>query len=164
MADELRYSMVVTPVLENTGLAGETAYKAIDTRAARVGNSGTLANGGNTPQADGEDAYDADGILQHATSGGDDGSTGIGTNGADGVWVKNTGFKYDATKEGNIDRTAPEDTVIELYCSSAITTNSDFCKLVPGASIFIPKPASTSFSINDDEGGNPVAVELVINT
>jgi len=169
MADELRYAMSVTPVVENLGSNGETAHKNIDTRAAKVGNSGSLVSDGNTPKTDGEDAYeeDADGnfILQHTTSGGAAGNLNIGeVSAANGYWVKNTGFKYDNTKIGNIDRSEPVDTTIELYCATSASSSSDFCKLVPGASIFVPKPASTALSINDDVAGDPVAVELVIYT
>ena len=165
MADELRFAMSVTPIQDNLGGgAGETSFKSIDTRAAEIGNSGTLSYGGNQPTNGSENAWDADGILQCITSGGASGNLNIPCTGSpDGLWFKNTGFAYDAAKKGNVG-TETSTTTIELYCASTASASSDFCFLSPGASIFVPNPASSYYSINDDEDGDPVAVEFVIFT
>jgi len=172
VADELRYAMSVTPIIENSAAVdsqGETAHNAVDSRAARISNYGSLFSHGNTPKTSDEDAYEEDEngdlVLQHTTSGGAAGNLNIiEVNGCNAYWVKNTGFKYDASKIGNIDRSKPVDTAIELYCATTATSSSDFCILTPGDSIFVPKPASTALSINDNAVGDPVAVELVIYT
>ena len=166
----IRISMNVTPIADNAGGVGEISHKAIDTRAARIGNSVVIPWDGNEPQmgtavnpwpADGEAEA---GILQCITSGAAAGNLNLSTSGANGVWVKNTGFKYDASKSGNVDTAEPEDTTIELFAGTSISNSFDFCFLAPGASIFIPRPANAALSINDDEVGNPVAVELVVYT
>jgi len=165
MADELRYSISVTPVVENTATgSGETAHKSIDARAKRISNSDILTSGGGgVHNGEGSNAY-VDGVIQCWSSGGEDGHDGFNTNGMDGVWIKNTGFKYDDTQTGNVDTSSPQPTSILLDRSSSVSSTYRFCKLRPGVSIFIPEPYHTSLSISDDEAGDPVAVEVVIYT
>jgi len=76
-----------------------------------------------------------------------------------GVWVKNTGKKYDAGEDFNLGLAANADSKVSLTIGGVIVAI-----LASGEGMFFPDPADsdTAFITFDDIGTDDVAVEYAI--
>ena len=75
----------------------------------------------------------------------------VASSSSDGIWIKHTGFDYDAAKTDNVGTTVNTANVI-ITTGSAITI-----QLAPGEAVFLPKPSDETWTMSDD--GTPAAVE-----
>ena len=88
------------------------------------------------------------GVPTTVTSGGGT----VASSSSDGIWIKHTGFDFDAAKTDNVGTTVNTDNVI-ITSSSAITI-----QLAPGEAVFLPKPSDETWTMSDD--GDVAAVEV----
>ena len=75
----------------------------------------------------------------------------VASSSSDGIWIKHTGFDYDAAKTDNVGTTVNTANVI-ITTASSITI-----QLAPGEAVFLPKPSDETWTMSDD--GTPAAVE-----
>tara|TARA_R110002012_G_scaffold272092_1_gene457542 strand:- start:1957 stop:2409 length:453 start_codon:yes stop_codon:yes gene_type:complete len=118
-------------------------------------NFQTTLGGGNSSQAwAGTDSTEwSNAVCTHVSS--EDTST-IVTSGSDGLWIKHTGYKYDAGEANNKGTTANTDNLVVKIGTTQI------CKLGPGQGLFLPKPYDATWQLGDD--GAPIAVEYAVFT
>ena len=144
---KLVYSIALTP-LQSTTLEGK-GFEAVESDIGR-----SLSGGGNAVTWAGNSVADwTAGVHDHKTS---NGGT-IAGSGTDGLWIKHTGFKYDAGETGKIDRSTANTDTLDLIAGGVV-----FAQLKAGEGIFLPLCATTITL--DDEEGDPIAVEYAIFT
>ena len=148
------WKLSVTPVASNTasteGLATETVSSGIKGTVGGGNSSGTWA--GNDI---GEFAL---GVCTHVSSA----SVSVTTSSTNGVFIKNTGFDYDATVTtgNNINRGST--TVAEDADETVnVTVNTKvIAQLKGGEAIFLPSPADSVAITAPASGSNPIAVQV----
>lgn len=118
-------------------------------------NFQTTLGGGNSSQAwAGNDSSEwSNSVCTHVSS--EDTST-IVTSSSDGLWIKHSGYNYDAAQADNKGITANTDNLIVKIGTVTI------CVLGPGQGIFFPKPADATWQLADS--GDPMAVEYAVFT
>ena len=142
----LDWAVSVTPV-ESTASSTDGGPVQTETISANFrksvggGNGSGVWNGADTTE------WNA-GVPTTVTSGGGT----IASSSSDGIWIKHTGFDYDAAQADNVGTTANTDNVI-ITSSSAITI-----QLAPGEAVFLPKPSDETWTMSDD--GDVAAVEV----
>lgn len=151
MADRLDWKVSVTPVKET---ASGAEGGGVQTEVISYDFQTTLG-GGNSSQAwDGTNtAAWANAVCTHVSS---EDVSSIVTSGSDGLWIKHTGFDYDAGASDNKGSTANTDN-LTVKMDDAIV-----CILGPGEGIFLPKPADATWKLADD--GVVCAVEYAVFT
>lgn len=77
--------------------------------------------------------------------------------GADGLWIKHTGFDYDGSGTNKLGTTANTRLVTVTGASDLI------CKLKAGEAIFLPQPKNQTITFTDDAGA-AAAMEVVVLT
>ena len=77
--------------------------------------------------------------------------------GADGLWIKHTGFKFDSGLSTTSETTSK---VIVLAAGGSV----EICNLTSGQAVFFPDPKNGTWKIKDDTGGEVVAVEYAVLT
>ena len=87
---------------------------------------------------------------------GDSSNTFAVDSGADGLWIKHSGFDYDGTATNNIGITANDVLVTVTGASDVI------CKLKGGEAIFLPQPKNQTITFSD--AGTAAAMEVVVLT
>ena len=139
-------------VIQSTTLEGNT-IEAIDAEIGRSlggGNSSTTWAG----QAIATPNWEA-GAADYYQSG-DSANTFAVDSGADGLWIKHTGFNYDGSATNDISTTA----------NTALVTvtgaNDVICKLSAGEAIFLPQPLAQTITFSDN--GTAAAMEVVVLT
>ena len=159
MADRLDWKVSVTPVKSTTGGGADGGSITTDTIAYDFRRS---LGGGNSSQtwagSDTAGWSDTDGLPLHVHVTSDSGTTGA-ISSADGLWIKHTGFLYDAAEPDNVSSTAADsaaDTVTVKTGSTAI------CTLGSGEGVFLPKVANATYNLT--KAGDAVAVEYAIFT
>ena len=167
MAGRIDYAISVTPIQTNTAFEGIT-QEAIDSEVGRSLNaskSDSTWAGGGSAGADNISAWAA-GVCTHLTS-----NAGAITviAGTDGVWIKNTGFDFDAASTGNLGTTVNTSTLTLTVTGGNISSgNLILGKLQPSQGIFIPSPnigGSANMVITlSNSGSTPHAVEHAILT
>ena len=148
MAGRIDWKVSATPVVSHT--AGEAL--ATETLSADV--KATLG-GGNSSQtwAASDTASFADGVCTHISS---EDTSSCATSSSDALWIKHSGFDYDAAKSDNKGTGANTANLTVKIGTTAI------CVLGPGEGIFIPKPADATWQFADD--GTACAVEYAVFT
>ena len=146
---ELVHSIAVSP-LQSTTLEGKT-FKAVESDIGRAlsGSDSDMVWAGGAP------ADWAAGVHDHVSSNGGTITPGAG---ADGVWIKHTGYKYDGGETGNIDYDTANTDLLTITVSGPIT----IAQLYAGQAIFLPK--CVVVITLDDPSGDPIAVEYAIFT
>ena len=147
----LDYKVSVTPIEQTSDGAagGPVQVDAISFNFQKTlggGNSSVAWAGSNSPEW-------VSGVNTHVSS--EDTST-IVTSTSDGLWIKHSGFDYDAAQSDNKGSTVNTANLTVKHNNTAITI------LGPGEGIFIPKPSDTTWKLADD--GTPCAVEYAIFT
>ena len=147
------YAISVSAIQSAT-LEGNT-LEAIDAEIGRSlggGNSSTTWAGN---AIDNANANWANGNVDHRASG-DSNNTIAVDSGADGLWIKHTGFDYDNSATNKISTTA----------NTALVTvegaNDIICKLKAGEAIFLPQPTNQTITFSDN--GTAAAMEVVVLT
>ena len=145
------YAISVSAI-QSTTLEGNT-LEAIDAEIGRSlggGNSSTTWAGSAIATPNWEN-----GAADHYQSG-DSANTFAVDSGADGLWIKHTGFNYDNSATNKISTTA----------NTALVTvtgaNDVICKLKAGEAIFLPQPKNQTITFSDD--GTAAAMEVVVLT
>jgi hypothetical protein len=87
---------------------------------------------------------------------GDSSNTFAVDNGADGLWIKHSGFDYDSTATNKLGSTANDVLVTVTGASDVI------CKLKGGEAIFLPQPKDQTITFSD--AGTAAAMEVVVLT
>ena len=160
---KIQWSISVTPV-ESTAAGADGGPMQVDTISHNFQRSlgGGKANG----TWDGNDSSEwSSGVHTHITSGGGTITIPDSTN---AVWVKNTGYAYDAAQANNKGTTAVSSNVYIVVTGGDIASGDyDLCRLAPGEGIYIPKPniasgADATFTLSDD--GDAQAIEYAIFT
>tara|TARA_Y100001973_G_scaffold28904_2_gene43589 strand:+ start:7159 stop:7590 length:432 start_codon:yes stop_codon:yes gene_type:complete len=138
------WKVSVTPVEE---VGEDAAGGGVKTEVISYNFKKTLG-GGNSSQAwDGNDSGEwVNGVNTYVSS---EGTTGA-ISGAQGLWVKHTGFDFADNSNPN---------TANLTISTASTA---ICTLGPNEGIFLPKIADATYNFSDD--GTPCAVEYAIFT
>ena len=135
MATRLDYKVSVTPIQEvGTDAEGggvKTDVIAFEWKKSLGGGNSALTWAGN------QSAEWADGVNTTVTS--DSGTTGA-ISGADGLWIKHTGYDYDASAADNIGTTVNDDVMTIKTASTAI------CTLGPGEAIFFPNISDATYN------------------
>ena len=141
------YSVSMSAIQSST-LEGQT-FEAID---EEIGKS---LSGGKSDTTWAGSAIDnwASGTHTHISSNGASGNTITVNAGADGLWIKHTGFKFDS----GITTTAETDSEIIVL---AIGDAAEVCRLASGQAIFLPSPKNGTWKVKDDTAGQNVAVEV----
>ena len=139
------YSVSVTAV-ETVGDSSDGAGMSSETISANIRKS--LGGGQSDLTWAGSDTTEWNaGVPTTVTSGGGT----VASSSSDGIWIKHTGFDFDASEADNVGSTVNTANLI-ITSSSAITI-----QLAPGSAIFIPKPSDETWTFSDD--GTPCAVE-----
>ena len=140
------YKVSVTPI-ESTASTADGGPMQTETLSANVRKS--LGGGQSDLTWAGNDTTEWNaGVPTCITSGG----VTVASSSSDGVWIKHTGFDYDASQADNVGTTANTANVI-ITSSSAITL-----QLAPGSAVFLPKPSDETWTMSDD--GDAAAVEV----
>tara|TARA_R100001082_G_C4229168_1_gene102470 strand:+ start:40 stop:489 length:450 start_codon:yes stop_codon:yes gene_type:complete len=140
------YKVSVTPI-ESTASTADGGPMQTETLSANVRKS--LGGGQSDLTWAGNDTTEWNaGVPTCVTSGGGT----IASSSSDGVWIKHTGFDYDASQADNVGTTVNTANVI-ITSSSAITL-----QLAPGSAVFLPKPSDETWTMSDD--GDAAAVEV----
>jgi len=145
------YAISVSAI-QSTTLEGNT-LEAIDAEIGRSlggGNSSTTWAGSAVATPNWEN-----GAADHYQS--DDSANSFAVDsGADGLWIKHTGFNYDNSATNKISTTA----------NTALVTvtgaNDVICKLKAGEAIFLPQPKNQTITFSDN--GTAAAMEVVVLT
>ena len=142
---KLIYAVTVTP-MQSTTLELKT-FEAIES------NVGRSLNGGDNALVWAGGVYTGwvAGVNTHLQSGS---ATINTTNGDNGVWIRHSGYDYDAGFSGNKSTVANTDTLIITADGSIIA------RLEAGQAIFLPHPETVAFVLTDD--GDPIAVEYAV--
>lgn len=145
------YAISVSAIQSAT-LEGNT-LEAIDAEIGRSlggGNSSTTWAGGAIATPNWEN-----GAADHYQSGDSNHQFAVDS-GADGLWIKHTGFDYDGSATNKISTTA----------NTALVTvtgaNDIICKLKAGEAIFLPQPLNQTITFSDN--GTAAAMEVVVLT
>ena len=145
------YAISVSAI-QSTTLEGNT-LEAIDAEIGRSlggGNSSTTWAGSAVATPNWEN-----GAADHYQSGDSANSFAVDS-GADGLWIKHTGFNYDNSATNKISTTA----------NTALVTvtgaNDIICKLKAGEAIFLPQPLNQTITFSDN--GTAAAMEVVVLT
>ena len=142
----LDFAVSVTPV-ESTAASADGGPVQTETISSNFRKS--LGGGNSSKVWAGNDTTEWNaGVPTTITSGGGT----IASSSSDGIWIKHTGFDYDAAKRDIVGTTATTDNVI-ITSSSAITI-----QLAPGEAVFLPKPSDETWTMSDD--GDVAAVEV----
>ena len=139
------WAVSVTPV-ESTAATADGGPVQVETISANFRKSVGGGNSSGTWAGNDTTEWNA-GVPTSVTS---DAGT-VATSGSDGVWIKHTGFDYDAAEADNVGSTANTANVT-ITTGTAITIT-----LAPGEAVFIPKPSDETWTFSDD--GTPCAVE-----
>jgi hypothetical protein len=153
MATRIDYKVSVTPIHEvgddTEGGGVKTDVIAFDWKKSLGGGNSSLTwAGNNSPE------WTA-GVNATVTSDSASGTTGA-ISGADGLWIRHTGYDYDAAQADNIGTTKNTANLTIKTGATAI------CVLGPGEAIFFPKVSDATYNFADD--GTPCAVEYAIFT
>ena len=159
------YSISVTPIQSGTFVVthtpseagtdlGATAIDYVDPEIGKTlggGNSSTAWDGGAiaTPN------WEA-GAADHYQSG-DSANTFAVDSGAQGLWIKHSGFDYDASETNDIGTTANDVLV------TVTGANDIICKLKGGEAIFLPMPLAQTITFTD-AAGSAAAMEVAVLT
>ena len=140
------YKVAVTPV-ESTAATADDGPIQVETLAGGIRK--TLGGGQSDLTWAGNDTTEWNaGVPTTITSGGGT----IASSSSDGIWIKHTGFDYDASQADNVGTTANTANLI-ITSSSTITL-----QLAPGSAVFLPKPSDETWTMSDD--GTACAVEV----
>jgi|TARA_R100000750_G_C2299050_1_gene78029 hypothetical protein len=140
------YKVSVTPV-ESTAATADGGPMQTETISANIRK--TLGGGQSSLTWAGSDTTEWNaGVPTTVTSGGGT----VASSSSDGIWIKHTGFDYDASKADNVGTTV---NTANLTISTAGATS---VTLAPGSAIFFPAPSDETFTMSDD--GTPCAVEV----
>lgn len=145
------YAVSMTPI-QSASLEGTTP-EAVDQEIGRSlggGNSSTTWAGNAIATPNWES-----GAADHYQSG-DSSNTFTVDSAADGLWIKHSGFNYDATATNKIGTTANDVLV------TVTGANDVICKLKGGEAIFLPQPANQTITFSD--AGTAAAMEVVVLT
>jgi|ETNmetMinimDraft_23_1059889.scaffolds.fasta_scaffold172734_2 hypothetical protein len=88
---------------------------------------------------------------------GDSSNTFAVDSGAEGLWIKHSGFNYDATATNNIGSTTNDILVTVTGATDMI------CKLKGGEAIFLPMPLAQTITFTDATG-SAAAMEVAVLT
>ena len=139
------YSVSVTPI-ESTASTADGGPIQTETLSANIRKS--LGGGQSSLTWAGSDTTEWNaGVPTCVTSGGGT----VASSSSDGIWIKHTGFDFDAGEADNVGSTVNTANLI-ITSSSAITI-----QLAPGSAVFLPKPSDETWTFSDD--GTPCAVE-----
>tara|TARA_Y100000310_G_C20269481_1_gene617344 strand:- start:116 stop:565 length:450 start_codon:yes stop_codon:yes gene_type:complete len=141
----LDWAVSVTPV-ESTASTTDGGPVQVETISANFRKSVGGGNSSGTWAGNDTTEWNA-GVPTTVTSGGGT----VATSSSDGVWIKHTGFDYDASEADNVSSTVNTANVT-ITTGTAITIT-----LAPGEAVFIPKPSDETWTMSDD--GTPAAVE-----
>mgnify|MGYP003153951249 CR=1 FL=1 len=142
----LDYKVSVTPI-ESTAATSDSGPMQTETLAGGIRRS--LGGGKSDTTWAGSDTTEWNaGVPTCVTSGGGT----ISSSSSDGIWIKHTGFDYDAAEADNVGSTV---NTANLTVSTAGATS---VTLAPGSAIFFPAPSNETFTMSDD--GTPCAVEV----
>ena len=97
------------------------------------------------------------GSHTHISSAAGSGTDIVVDSGAEGLWLKHTGFKYDS----GLSTTAETTSKVIVY---AIGGSVEVCRLSAGQAVFFPASKNGTWKIKDDTAGEVVAVEYAIFT
>ena len=140
------YKVSVTPI-ESTASTADGGPIQTETLSANIRK--TLGGGqGNLTWAGNDTTEWNAGVPTTVTS---DGGF-VSSLSSDGIWIKHTGYDYDAAQSDNVGSTANTANLI-ITTGSAITL-----QLAPGSAVFLPKPSDETWTMSDD--GTPCAVEV----
>ena len=142
----LDWAVSVTPV-ESTASSADGGPVQTETISANFRKSIGGGNGSGVWAGNDATEWNA-GVPTTITSGGGT----IASSSSDGIWIKHTGFDYDAAQADNVGTTTNTANVI-ITSSSAITI-----QLAPGEAVFLPKPSDETWTMSDD--GDVAAVEV----
>ena len=142
----LDFAVSVTPI-ESTAASADGGPVQTETISSNFRKS--LGGGNSSKVWAGNDTTEWNaGVPTTITS---DGGT-IASSSSDGIWIKHTGFDYDASQADNVGTTANTANLI-------ITSNSTITiQLAPGSAVFLPKPSDETWTMSDD--GTACAVEV----
>ena len=179
---EIQFGVSLTPAI-NLAVDEGAATKVMDTEVKKsLGGSGTVGGvDGLTVAASGADVTGYSGgtasYLESYNSGNGQDFAGVST-GLCGVFIKNTGFLYDAGNLGDAltktdsnnpydstDGWAATDAVKVIAQKSSGPTDEDnvIALLYPGEAIVLPRPPSTTtFNVSSNSGTTSIAVEYAI--
>lgn len=157
MAGRIDWRVSVTPIQTQTG---NDEASNVETLAVDVG--GTLGGGNSSDSWTGAAAENTTGFAAGACTAHLTANGGVINTPAlcDGVWVKHTGFVYDAAEADNKSTTATNaDSYVTITIGSKIVA-----KLGAGEGMYFPEPVSSesAFITLDDVGTDDAAVEYVI--
>ena len=85
-------------------------------------------------------------------------NTVVVDSGAQGLWIKHTGFKYDSGLS-----TTPETTTVVIVSGDNGAAH-EICRLRANEGIYLPAPKNQTVTLTDDAGGQIVAVETAVLT
>ena len=132
------YAINVTPIHANTVFEG-IVQEAIDSEIGRSLSASKSDSTWDDTSAGADDIADwAAGVCTHLTSNG-----GVITvvAGANGVWIKNTGFNFDAASTGNLGTTINTSTLTLTVTGGDISGgNLKLAVLQANQGIFLPTP------------------------
>tara|TARA_R100001082_G_C4357618_1_gene157689 strand:+ start:508 stop:960 length:453 start_codon:yes stop_codon:yes gene_type:complete len=85
-------------------------------------------------------------------------NTVVVDSGAQGLWIKHTGFKYD----GGLSTTAETTTIVIVSGDNGAA--HEICRLRANEGIYLPSPKNQTITLTDTGGGEIVAVETAVLT
>jgi len=140
------YKVSVTAV-ESTASTADGGPMEVETLSANIRK--TLGGGKSNTTWAGNDTTEWNaGVPTTVTS---DGGA-VASSSSDGIWVKHTGFDYDASESDNVG------TTVNTANVTVSTAGATSVTLAPGSAIFFPAPSDETFTMSDD--GTPAAVEV----
>ena len=160
------YAVSVTPIQDGTH---STTYSSDHANANTTNvdddyvdkNVGRSLGGGKSDTAWAGSAFASNhwnaGTHTHISSNASTGTDIVVDSGAEGLWIKHTGFKFDS----GLSSTAETTSKVIVY---AIGGSVEVCRLSSGQAIFFPASKNGTWKIKDDAGGEVVAVEYGIFT
>ena len=93
-------------------------------------------------------------VHAHVTSN----ATSLPTVSTNGIFIKNTGYDFDATTANNVGTTTvAEDAGVTVYIIP--TSGPVIARLAGGEAIFLPNPADTAFVLATSTGSVHIAVQ-----
>jgi hypothetical protein len=153
MAGRIDYAVSVTPIQTNTAFEGVT-QEAVDEEIGKTlsgGNSSTTWTGSAVATPNWES-----GAADHYQSKTSSNSFAVDS-GAEGLWIKHSGFDYDATATNNIGSTG-NDVLVTITGASDI-----ICKLKGGEAIFLPMPLAQTITFTTSSG-TAASMEVAVLT
>jgi len=146
---KLSISIAVVPLSGNDDIEGKEIY-VVDEEIGRALTGGNNAS----TWAGNAIANWADGVLTNHASG--SGGSVVTSAGDNGVWIKHTGYAYDAGEDEYIDRST-----VNTAAVSIVVNTKTIAALAAGEAIYLPTPGGTTFGFTCS--GTP-AVEYAIFT